>query len=70
MDPTRPDYDNILPLLSGPSPWRSQSEVVSALARLAKPKMQTDTDDVHVHSISWNRSHTSLPTPEKTCVRT
>ncbi|CAE6445993.1 hypothetical protein BN14_11002 [Rhizoctonia solani AG-1 IB] len=27
MDPTRPDYDHILPLLSGPSPWRSQSEV-------------------------------------------
>ncbi|CAE6479356.1 unnamed protein product [Rhizoctonia solani] len=28
MNPTLPDYDNILPLLSGPSPWRPDSETV------------------------------------------
>ncbi|CAE6418401.1 unnamed protein product [Rhizoctonia solani] len=28
MNPTQPDYDNILPLLSGPSPWRPDSETV------------------------------------------
>ncbi|KAJ1305969.1 hypothetical protein OPQ81_010684 [Rhizoctonia solani] len=28
MNPTQPDYDNILPLLAGPSPWRPESETV------------------------------------------
>ncbi|CAE6494440.1 unnamed protein product [Rhizoctonia solani] len=28
MESTQPDYDNILPILSGPSPWRPESETV------------------------------------------